>query len=175
MSEYAVTLAFFLPAEIVEKLKKVNLSSKDGFDYRKTTASHCTIKLIYFGQTMPENKQFQEWIFETQKMVDGESAFDVKIGKISSFPATVYAEVHSSKLKQLHQKLFNSLPSSHPQFEGENYIPHISILTFLQSLPIIPKGSIDFGGFKVKEIQLVCWDLGNLSNPKIIHKFNLKK
>ncbi|MBM3230427.1 2'-5' RNA ligase family protein [Candidatus Pacearchaeota archaeon] len=173
MGRYSVTLNFFLPQNIVSNLEKVDIQEDISFDWRKSSASHCTVKAIYISDKLPSKKELNAWVADASNRLNGQSKFKVQVKGISKFPNIIFADVHSEKLVKLHKSLFDILPSSQPQFEGENYVPHASMVVLKNPSKSDLKNNQLFGEFEVKEIQLVIWNTKNLDKPEIYHKFIL--
>jgi 2'-5' RNA ligase len=152
----------------------VKISDDISFDWRKSNASHCTIKAINLSNKLPNKKELNEWVASASKILKGQSKFKVQVKGVSKFPKVIFANVHSENLIKLHKSLFDVLPSSQPQFEGEDYVPHASMIILKNPSKSDFKNNELFGEFEVKEIQLVIWDTQNQNKPKIYHKFNLK-
>lgn len=98
----------------------------------------------------------------------------MQVKGVSKFPNVVFADIKSDRLKELHKLLFGVLPSSQPQFEGKNYIPHASMAILKNPSKSYFEDNELFGEFEVKEIQLVIWDKQNWDKPDIYYKFSLK-
>lgn len=173
MANYSITLNFFLPKKIVEALKKVRVTGKFAFDWRNSDFCHVTVKAIALTDEKPKEKILDEWVAKSRKILDEQKSFKVKIKDVAKFPNALFADVESKELPKLHGKLFKILPSSQPQFENEKYIPHASIGVLTQDVEIISGKGQNFGEFEVKEIQIVMWNLKNLSKSEILYRFHL--
>lgn len=173
MANYSIALGFFLPRRIVEALKEVKASGKVAFDWRKSGLCHCTLKAISLCDEMPEKEVLDGWARESKKILDGQKPFEVNIQGVSKFPTALFAKVKSDELIMLHKRLFGALPSSQPQFENENYVPHASIGMLNQDVKIISGKTLDFGKFKVREVNLAVWDLRDLNKNRVWRRFKL--
>ncbi len=171
MAKYSITLNFFIPKELVQKLKNVKLSGKHRFDWRKTDFCHCTVKAISTCDDIP--KDMELWAKESEKILSEQNSFKISINNVTEFPTAIFANVQSEELVSLHKKLFRILPSSQEQFEGKNYVPHVSIAIPSGETGILSNLKQNFGECEVKEIQLMIWDLENLNKPKIYKRYLL--
>jgi 2'-5' RNA ligase len=69
------------------------------------------------------------------RVFDRQPAFHVSIGSVSGFPEVVFAEVWDSlPVRELNTRLLEALPHllRYP-FDGENFLPHVSIARFTSS------------------------------------------
>jgi len=173
MANYSITLNFFLPKKIVKALKEVKVSGNFAFDWRDSDFCHVTIKAISVCDEIPKNDILNDWIAKSQKILDRQKSFKVKIQNVAKFPTALFAGVKSVGLSNLHERLFKILPSSQPQYENDNYVPHASIGALKNDVELISRKGQNFGEFEVKEIQLVIWNLNDLNNPIICHRFRL--
>ncbi|MCK5027755.1 MAG: 2'-5' RNA ligase family protein [Candidatus Pacebacteria bacterium] len=173
MANYSITLNFLLPKKIVEALKEVKVSGNFAFDWRKSDFCHCTVKAISISEEIPKKEILDDWITKSQKILDRQKSFKVKIKDVTKFPTALFAGVESKELSKLHKKLFKILPSSQSQFENDNYVPHASIGVLKNDGEFLSGKEQNFGEFKVKEIQLVIWNLKELNKSLICHKFRL--
>lgn len=172
MAKYSITLNFFIPRRIVEKLKKVKINGKIKYDWRSGKYSHCTVKAIHHTETMPAKKELSMWIKNTEKILSFQKPFKVKVEGLSKFPTALFAGINSNELIKLHKKLFKILPSSQPKFENNKYVPHASIAMIYGNVELIPIKNDNFGEFIVKELQLMIWN-ENIKKSKIYCRFKL--
>ncbi|MDH3324771.1 MAG: 2'-5' RNA ligase family protein [Candidatus Peregrinibacteria bacterium] len=94
--------------------------------------------------------------------------FSIQLANLNCFPNCVYREVldESGNLYELHNKITEKIPfSQHPEYEGENFVPHMSFFyggkdsenifteDFDRELPLIeiPVNKILFGKARDKE------------------------
>ncbi len=175
MPNYSITLNFFIPKTIVNKFNEIEISKPLSFDWREKEYCHCTVKPIALCDELPQQEIFDNWIIETQIVLASQKTFNINIQDISNFPTTIYAHVISDELTTLHKKLCTTLPISQPQFEEDNYLPHLSLGICKSSITNEIYIKQNFGEFIVNEIQLVSWNLNDLSNPKILHRFTLSE
>jgi 2'-5' RNA ligase len=175
MARYSITLNFFIPRQIIKEVKKEELGDNFIFDWRKEGFFHCTVKAIELSDNLPSKEHLNSLILKASEVFSKQAPFNVIIGGVDKFPDVFYAKVNSPYLKELHKKLCNTgLPSNRPEFEGENYIPHASLVSLANpSFRELNTHHI-FGDFIVKEIQLVLWDIPNGHKPLICHRFKLK-
>lgn len=173
MERYAVTLNFFVPEEIVTSLREIYIPRKMAFDLRVTGLCHCTVKSIWSDDEFPKENQILDWVAKTQLVLDYQEIFKVKIRGVSEFPNFPYAKIDSNELLAIHRKLFNILPSFQTQFEGDEYIPHVSLGIIEENSIGIDDPQKAFGDFELKEIQLSLWNIFDPSRPQIIHRFTL--
>lgn len=173
MSGYSITLNFFLSYAVEHCLKNVTFSWALDFDWRQTSLSHCTIKALDVCDNFPSDIVLQNYIIQSQKILDKQGSFDVTLSGVGMFPWLVFAHVQSVSLCDLHKKLSQVLPSSQPQFDNENYTPHVSIGTVSGDVSLVSDIHENFGAMKISEIQLVVWDQKNLTNSTIYHRFSL--
>ncbi len=172
---YSITLNFFIPEKIISKVKNEELSEDFIFDWRKKGLFHCTVKALELSRAMPSKEYLDSLIIKASRILSKQKSFEVVIKDIDKFPDVLYARVNSHELKELHKKLCNEkLPSIRPDFEGENYIPHASLVSLAGSSSTKLNISKTFGKFRVREIQLVIWDVSNGQKPSIYHRFKLK-
>lgn len=172
MAHYSITLNFFLPRHIVKKLKRIKLAGNLEFDYRNSEFCHCTVKAISQCEELPRKEFLNDLVMKTKKFFNNQKPFRVKIKNLSSFPTAIFAHAYSEELKNIHEKLFKILPSSQPQFENKNYVPHATIGLLTEEIKIISEMNEDFGEFQVEEIQLMIWNK-DIEKSRIYHKFNL--
>lgn len=172
MAHYSITLNFFLPRHIVKKLKRIKLAGNLGFDYRNSEFCHCTVKAILQCEKLPLEDVLNDWVAKSKKIFNKQKPFRVKIKNVSAFPTAIFANAYSEELENIHKKLFKVLPSSQPQFENKNYVPHATISLLIEEAKIISKINEDFGEFQVEEIQLMIWNK-DIKKSRIYHKFNL--
>ena len=173
MANYSITLNFFLPIKIVGALKEVKVSGNFAFDWRHSDFCHCTVKAISLSDKIPTKEILDDWVSKSKVILDEQKSFKVKVENVAKFSTALFAGVESEELSKLHKKLFKILPSSQPQFEDENYVPHTSIGVLDQDIEILSGARQNFGEFEVKEIQLVIWNLNKLDEPTICHRFIL--
>lgn len=172
MSNYSITLNFFLPTKVIDALNKVKVTEDFLFDWRKTDFCHCTVKAISRCDEFPGKKILRDWIVEAKRILDEQKPLKVEIKNILTFPTAIVANIESEELTVLHKKLCKVLPSSQPEFDGENYIPHASLGMVDRNIKVISDKKQDFGEFIVKEIQLMVWDK-DIDKSVIYHCFNL--
>ncbi len=172
MAKYSITINFFIPKEIVVKLKKVKISGDIFFDWRSSNLCHCTIKAIYLGDKIP--KKIEQWSKDCEKVFAKQKPFHVEVKDIARFPTTIFANIHSKELIKLHKKICSILPSSQPEYENEKYVPHASVVVTSKKADVLSNKKQEFGKFKVEEIQLMVWDLNNLKEPRVYKRFLLK-
>ena len=171
---YAITLNFFVPDEVVERLKEVQVSGLVSFDWRKSDFVHCTVKAIYYGTEIPDPKVIENWVKESKAIFSHQKPFDVAVKGITHWQTALVSNVESNELLKFHRRLFKVLPSFQPQFEDEKYWPHISI-AIGEELNVTKSKLEKFGKFKVDEIQLMLWGMRNPKQPKVLHEFKLKQ
>ncbi|MEK6792517.1 MAG: 2'-5' RNA ligase family protein [Nanoarchaeota archaeon] len=175
MPKYSITFNFFIPKEIVDIVKKIKIPERHIYDWRKEGFFHCTVKALELRDTLLYEQEIKSIIDKTSELIVNQRKFDVVINGVDKFPDVFYAKVDSPDLVKLHKKLCKiGLPSINQKFENENYIPHASLVSLTK--PSNKEINIEriFGKFKVKEIQLVAWDISDgQHNPKVIHRFNL--
>lgn len=176
MTKYSITLNFFIPQELVRKLKKVKVSGNVGnvnFDWRDSKLCHCTLKAIYVGDKI--SKKIAEWSKKCEEILSKQKSFKVEIKDIAQFPNTIFTNVYSKEMLNLHNKLCEVLPSSQPQYEHKKFTPHVSLVIISKDAQILSNQKQSFGNFDVKEIQLMVWDLENLNKSIVYKKFHLIK
>jgi len=165
MARYSITLNFLLPKQIVQKLKDIKISENFAFDWRNSNFCHCTVKAIALCDEIP--KEIKSWAKESEKIISRQKSFKVSLKDVAKFPTAIFANVYSNELLKLHKKLSKILPSSQPQYENENYVPHVSIVGLSGDTKILSDLRQNFGEFEVKEIQLMIWDLNDLNKSQI--------
>lgn len=175
MTHYSITLNLFVPKKIVEVLKEVKVFGNIAFDWRNSDCCHVTVKAISTSDIFPRNEVLNDLILKFKKILDKQKSFRVKVQGVAKFPNALFAIIESKELSKLHKKLFRILPSSKPQFENKNYVPHASIGVLTEDIKIISGEKRDFGEFEVKDIQLVVWtwDRKKQKSCKIVHRFYL--
>ncbi len=173
VATYSITLNFFLPKAIVQDLKKVIVGGDLAFDWRESEFCHCTVKAISVCNEIPEKEALDGWIATSREILDEQDPFRVSVKGFANFPTALYAGIESDELMRLHRKLCRVLPSSQPQFEDRNYVPHASIGVLNHDVELLSDAGGDFGAFEVREIQLVVFDLGNLNRSIVHHRFSL--
>ena len=171
MSKYSITLSFFIPQEIVQKLKDVKISGNITFNWRNSEFCHCTLKAISLCNKIPQDIDL--WAKESEKILSKQKPFKISITDIAKFPTAIFANVQSEELIKLHKKLFKILPGSQAQFDLENYVPHTSLVTLSGEANILSPLKQNFGEFEVKEIQLMVWNLKDLNKSKIYKRYLL--
>ena len=174
MSKYSITLNFFIPEELIPILKKLEFTEEIKYDWRKTGYAHCTIKAIEIRNSEPSKKDVLKWIRATNEVLSKNGTFKVHLGETRNFPRIVYSAVKSEDLIHIRNELCKVLPTSQSQFEGKNYIPHVSLIETISGVKQRYNSHKKIGSFVVKEIQLISWDLENNNEPKILHCFKLK-
>lgn len=173
MANYSITLNFLLPKKIVEAFKKIEVSGNFAFDWRDSDFCHCTVKAISLCDEIPEKETLDSWIAKSKGILNEQKSFKVLVKDIAKFPTVIFANIYSDELVNLHKKLFKILPSSQPQFENENYVPHASIGMLTENVEVESDLKQNFGEFEVKGIQLIIWNLKDLNKSKIYHRFSL--
>ncbi|MBS3084209.1 2'-5' RNA ligase family protein [Candidatus Pacearchaeota archaeon] len=176
MPKYSITINFFVPKNIVEVVKKIEIPEKFVYDWRKEGFFHCTVKAIELRDTLPSEQEIELIINKISKIIVNQRNFEVVIKGVGKFPNVFYAKIDSPELIKLHKKLCTiGLPSINKKFEDENYIPHASLVALSKPYDEAININKIFGKFIVKEIQLVVWDTSEgQHNPKVFHRFNLK-
>jgi 2'-5' RNA ligase len=174
-SSYIVTLNFFVPNEVVESLREVKVSGPILFDWRNHNSAHCTVKAIYQGTEIPDQKVIETWAEESKRILSRQEPFEVLVEGITQWPAALVSNVNSKELLKLHRKLFKVLPGIQPEFEDKNYHPHVSIARIRGEVKAVSPERKTFGKFKVDEIQLMLWGMNNLKRTTELHRFNLNK
>jgi 2'-5' RNA ligase len=170
---YTITLNFFVPDEVVENLWEVRVSGKVLFDWRKHRSAHCTVKAIYHGTEIPDEKIIQSWAEVSKPILSQQKPFEVLVEGITQWPTALVSNVLSEELLKLHQKLFKVLPSIQPRFEDDNYHPHVSIARIREEVKVDPPARTIFGKFKVDEIQLMLWGMKDLKKAAALYTFKL--
>jgi len=160
-----------IPKKIVDKLKEAKISEDYSFNWTNFKFCHCTIKAISVCDEIP--KEIDLWAENSEKIISNQKPFRVSIEDISAFPKTIFTKVNSQELIKLHERLFKILPSSHIQFEGKNYVPHVSLLNLKKDVKKVISQKENFGKFEVKEIQLMVWDLNDFNNSKVYRNYLL--
>lgn len=173
MANYSVTLNFFVPQDIVENLKKVNIHWDMVYDYRFSIFSHCTIKAISHHELSPSKELLDHYIQVSQNILYNYKSFEVEVADLAKFSTTVFAHLYSNTLLALHHDLCKQLPSSQAHFENQNFIPHVSIATIKDSgVEITSSPKAFFGKFLVQEVQLMVRDK-DIEKSIIYHTFFL--
>jgi 2'-5' RNA ligase len=107
---------------------------------------HITIKGIGFETDSPDQPDDVATagvarISETGRSIfDRQPAFEVTVGAPNAFPEVVFAEVRDSLLvRELNKQVFEALPHivRYP-FDGEVFLPHISIARFTSNSALAP-------------------------------------
>ncbi|MSR86111.1 hypothetical protein EXS74_01810 [Candidatus Woesearchaeota archaeon] len=93
MAKYSITLNFFIPKKIVQKLKEVKIQKNSAFDWRNSNNSHCTIKAIVVCDEIP--KQIEFWSKASEKVLSKVKPFKISIKGIDRFPNAIFAKVES--------------------------------------------------------------------------------
>jgi len=174
MSKFSTTINLFIPLTIINRIREIKVNDEISFDWRYPNLCHITVKAISFSNELPDDEKLLTWTKITEKILNNQMSFSIEVKDIASFPRTVYARVFSESLYLLHKRLFEVLPSSQPEFENLNYVPHASVVTLKNSTTSQVQSKNEFGIFIAKEMELVTWNLENLSQPIIHHKFSLK-
>ena|SRR3989344_7207441 len=173
MSKYSITLNFFIPEELITILKKLKFTEEIKYDWRKTGYAHCIIKALEIRNSEPSKKDILTWVKATNEVLSKNGYFRVLLEGIHNFPRIIYAAVKSEDLIHIHNNLCKALPSSQSQFEGKNYLPHVSLIESISEVKQKYSSNTKIGNLVVKEIQLISWDLENNNEPKILHCFKL--
>jgi 2'-5' RNA ligase len=171
---FTITLNFFVPDEVVENLKAVNVSGRATFDWRKPGFAHCTVKAIWHGTDIPDEKVIETWSRESRRILSKKRPFEVLVKGVTKWPTVLVSLVNSKEVHTIHNKLLKLLPSSQPQFDGKNFTPHVSIAVGKSVMGVAETDKL-FGKFKVNELQLMLWGLRDLKNPKVLCVYALKK
>lgn len=180
MPNFSIAINFFIPSPIVNNLKFVKTSGNTIFDWTKSKYCHCTVKAITYCDSIPSKEVLDSWVFSVAKTLEDSKGFNVTLKDVDIFPSnprnptTVYSRVYSEELVNLHKKLWKVLPKNGSPFENSNFQAHASLFMVKDSPQILSGKNQVFGTFKVKELQLVIWNLKSLNNPKIYKKFKLK-
>jgi len=172
---YTVTLNFFVPEDVVEKLNGVQISGPVIFDWRKPHSAHCTVSAIYHGVGIPDQNLLDSWAEAARSILSRQEPFEVAVEGLTHWPTALVSLVHSEELKKLHRKLFQVLPSIQPHFAGENYHPHVSLVKMREEVKTSERSSMAFGRFKVDEIQMMLWGLKDLKKATVLHRYSLGK
>jgi len=171
---YSLTINTFVPEEITNKLNELapELNGTKQWD----DDLHITLKSISNQDTTTSKEKAEEYSRIIEDTTKEQKPFDVTLTGISSFPNVILAKVDSNEIYALHNKLHSALPSGQPQFEGTNYIPHVSLTlcdTKEYQTKISELKELSIGTFTVKELQLVDWQLDASHTPHILKRFNL--
>ena len=59
MPKYSITINFFVPKNIVEVVKKIEIPEKFVYDWRKEGFFHCTVKAIELRDTLPSEQEIE--------------------------------------------------------------------------------------------------------------------
>jgi 2'-5' RNA ligase len=169
---FTVTLNFFVPDEVAENLKEVEVSGAIHFDWRNHHSAHCTVKSIYHGNEIPDEKVIDAWAAECRLILSQQKSFEVAVEGVEKWPTVLVSKVLSKEVLEIHRKLLSVLPSSQPQFDGENYCPHVSIVVGERVTAAVNEKR--FGAFKVDEMQLMLWGLRDLKRPKVLSVYKLE-
>ena len=102
--------------DIVGRLEKED----PGHEYIYPSAFHCTLKLC-------SENNLPETIAKVSKVLKNFKPFEVVLRGLNSFTTNAFIQVFSEdgKLFDLHDLLNGVIPSGEPEFERENYIPHV--------------------------------------------------
>lgn len=168
---YSTTLNIFIPAELTKRLKYIHIPGKSSFDWREPGICHCTVKALAISKDIPVG--LKDWEAISGKILSRQAPFSVAVKEFMAFPGVAIAKLQSPELLALHKRLCAALPSSQPQYEGDNYVPHIS-LAITGKHPCKPQEpDLSRYSFVTREIQLVVWDLSNLNKPDVRKEYLL--
>jgi hypothetical protein len=171
MAPYSITLNFFIPKEIVRKLKEVHISGRYGFDWRQSDFCHCTVKALSVCEVIPPDIDL--WANNAERILSRQHHFRVSIDDLTQFPTAIVALIHSDELVGLHRRLYRVLPSSQPQYENAYYTPHESLVASPGASTVTSPLQQHVGTFEVREIQLMIWDRENFSKSQICRRYVL--
>ncbi|MDO8559056.1 MAG: 2'-5' RNA ligase family protein [bacterium] len=107
--------------DVVGRLEKED----PGHEYIYPSAFHCTLKLCS-GNNLPET------IEKISKALENFKPFEVVLQGLNSFTTNAFIQVFSEdgNLFDLHDLLNDVISSGEPEFEGENYIPHVAAIYY---------------------------------------------
>jgi 2'-5' RNA ligase len=162
----------------INQVKKIEPSQ----DYVTAEMYHCTVKSCgLLGKQLNEN-QISEIIEQAKEELKDFPKFRIKLRGVNNFPNTIFIQVFSEngELYRLHNTLNSIIPfSEYPEFEGENYTPHIATVYFFEQPETLFKEldkykSTEFGEMVVESINLIK---GGLSpdghRMEVIERFDL--
>jgi len=182
---YSITINIPLPKSISSKINKIILKLKEKYPHNEFIAREKYHITLFAVGVVGENydKHILEKVSnELNKISYFFNPFEVEIKGLNHFLSLIFVQAFSNdkKIFQLNKKISNHLNIN----ETFPYVPHISAI-FFKSNPYELFKEIEkkyresnFGKFKVKEIELIEWDLhpkSGISSPKIIKKFRLNE
>lgn len=175
MGRYSITLNIPIPDNIISKVKKIKFLENSEFDWRASRMFHCTLKAIEVRGDFPSKKEIREMLVKSSKILKSQFQFEIQLIGIGKFPNVIYTRCVSKEILELHKKLCSTgLPSNRPEFEGDDYIPHASMIMLKKPSKRKYNSSKFIGKFIVKEIQLIIWDIQNNHKPSVLRTFKLK-
>jgi hypothetical protein len=167
------------PPEVITQLRQIDFHAEGEYrDWRNTEYCHCTVKAIDMGVLPPSETDLNLWENKARAILNRQKQLNINLCSIIQFPTAVVAKITSESLFSLHRELFKVLPSSQPSFEDANYIPHISLIPLCKNTKIRIDENCDKLlsniNFKVKEIQLVVWNIKDWTKTQIVSRFKLE-
>jgi len=153
-------------------------------DYVPPELYHCTVKSCgLLGKQLNEN-QIPEIIERAREVFKNFPKFRIKLKGVNNFSNAIFIQVFSEdgELYRLHSTLNSAIPfSEYPEFEGENYTPHIATVYFFEQPQTLFKElgkceSTEFGEMVVESIDLIRGGLPpNGHKMEVIESFNLSR
>lgn len=112
---------------VMGELEKVD----PGHGYLYPSAFHCTIKSCgILGENVSQD-DIPAMISKVGAALKSSKGFDVILRGFNSLTSNTFVQVFSkdNKLFKLHS-LLNNVAYGEPEFEGENYVPHVAVIYY---------------------------------------------
>ncbi len=156
-----------------------NLKKEDpSHEYICPSAFHCTVKLCGILSKSISEDATSLIISSINNVLKDFKAFEVTLRGLNTFTTNTFIQVFTSdnRLFDLHNLLKDAVPYGEPEFEGENYVPHVAIIYYYHRPDKLFTAlgrykNILIGKMKVDKINLI---MGNLQKRKVIKTFRLK-
>lgn len=162
----------------IDKARKIEPDQ----DYVPAEMYHCTVKSCgLLGKQLNED-QISEIIKLAKEELKSFPKFRIQLKGVNNFPNAIFIQVFSDdeELYRLHNTLHSViLYSEYPEFEGENYTPHIASMYFFEQPQTLFKEldkyeSTEFGEMVVESINLIKGGLSPDGHKmEVIESFNL--
>lgn len=163
---------------VMEELEKAD----PGHEYIYPSIFHCSIKLCgILGKNISQD-DIPAIVSKVGAALKDFKSFEVTLRGFNSFTTNTFIQVFSqdNKLFLLHNLLNNIVAFGEPEFEGENYVPHIAVIYYYHKpdklLSVLNKYSNTLiGKMRVDKINLIQGNPSLFVNRmEVIKTFRLK-
>lgn len=113
---------------VMGKLEKAD----PGHEYIYPSAFHCTLELCgILGKNISQD-DIPVIISKVNAALKNFKGFEVTLRGFNSFGTNTFVQVFSpdNKLFKLHNLLNSIIAHNEPEFEGENYVPHVAVIYY---------------------------------------------